>query len=92
MPYYIKKIPSLKLRKLAPFDWKFLQIGTLRAKDPRKNVLILQEGGSTPVPPTPPVIRVVLLHTEQFVESLDSQTVFSKECEIYFEIKHTTIL
>ena len=46
----------------------------------------------TPAPSTPPVIRVVLLHTEQFVESLDSQTVFSKECEIYFEIKHTTIL
>ena len=41
----------------------------LRAKDPRKNVSVFQEGGSTPAPPTPPVIRVVLLHTESFVES-----------------------
>ena len=29
-----------------------------------KNALILQEGGSTPAPPTPPVIRVVLLHKQ----------------------------
>ena len=57
-----KKI--LRLRHLLPpFDWKFLQIGTLRAKDPRKNVLILQEGGFTPATLTLLVIRVVLLHT-----------------------------
>ena len=51
------------LRHLTPFDWKFLQIGTLRAKDLRKNVSILQEGGLTPVSHTLLVIRVVLLHT-----------------------------
>ena len=52
---------SLRLRYLAPFDWKILQIGTLRAKDLRKNVPVFQGGGSTPAPPTPPIIRVVLL-------------------------------
>ena len=35
-------------RQLAPFDWNFLWIGTLRAKDLRKNVPVLQEEGSTP--------------------------------------------
>ena len=40
-----------------------VQIGTLRAKDLRKNVSILQEGGLTPVPYTLLVIRVVFLHT-----------------------------
>ena len=30
----------------------------------RKNVSILQEGGPTPVLPTPPVIRAVLLHKQ----------------------------
>ena len=33
---------------------------------PTKNVSILQEGGSTLVPPTKPVFRVILLHTERF--------------------------
>ena len=55
---------SFRLRHLAPFDWKFLQIGTQRAKDMRKNVFILQEGGPTPALPTLPVIRVVLLHKQ----------------------------
>ena len=63
------------LRHFAPFDWKFLQIGTLRAKDLRKNVSILQEGGFTPAPPTPLVIRVVLPHTLRFVQSFNSATV-----------------
>ena len=40
----------------------FLTIGTVRAKDIRKSVHILQVEGSTPVPPTPTAIRVVLLH------------------------------
>ena len=60
MFYYIKK--NLKF-ETSPFDWKFLQIGILRAKDLRKNVPILQEGGFTPAPSTLLVIRVVLLHT-----------------------------
>ena len=63
--YYIKfSFQSLRLRYLAPFDWKFLQIGTQRAKDIRKNVFILQKGGSTHFPHTQPDIRVVLLLTE----------------------------
>ena len=62
--YHIKKIvQGLRLRHLTPFDWKFLRIGTLRAKDLRKNVSILQKGGFTPAPLTLLAIRVVLLHT-----------------------------
>ena len=37
----------------------------------RKNVPVFQEGGSTLAPLTPPVIRVVLLHTERFEESFN---------------------
>ena len=57
-------IQSLKISKLPSFEWKFLQIGTQRAKDPRKNVPILQEGEFAP--PTPPLIRVVLLHKQGY--------------------------
>ena len=53
-----------RLHHLAPFDWKFLQIGTQRAKDTRKIVFILQKGGSTHFPHTQPDIRVVLFLTE----------------------------
>ena len=42
---------------------KFLKIGTLRAKDLRKNVPILQERGFTPAPWTLLVIRIVLLQS-----------------------------
>ena len=52
---------SFRLRHLAPFDWKFLQIGTLRAKDLRRNEPILQEVGSTHIPLIQSVFRVVLL-------------------------------
>ena len=59
---YTKKIfRSLRLRHLPPFDWKFLSIGILRAKDLRKNVLIFLGGGLTPAPLALLVIRVVLL-------------------------------
>ena len=44
IPYYMKFFfQSLRLRHLPPFDWKFLQIGILRAKDLGKNVPILQK-------------------------------------------------
>ena len=51
--FYIKRnninyfVQRLILRQLAPFDWKFLKIVTLRAKDLRSSSF---------------VIRVVLLH------------------------------
>ena len=48
----------------APFNWKLLLIGTVSAKGIWKNIPILQEGRSSPVPPTPPDIRVVLLHAK----------------------------
>ena len=41
----------------------FVEKYGLRAKDLRKNVLILQKGGFTPAPLTLLAIRVVLLHT-----------------------------
>ena len=64
MSYYINIFfRSLRLRHLPPFDWKFLQIGILRAKDLRKNVPLLQKGGFTPAQLTLLAIRVVLLHT-----------------------------
>ena len=50
----------MKLRHLTPFDWKCLQIGTLRAKDLRK---YFKSGRIDPVSHTLLVIRVVLLHT-----------------------------
>ena len=62
MRYYIKfSFQSLIPRHLTLFDWKFLQIGTLRAKDLRKNLSKLQSGRLNPVPLTLLVIRVVLL-------------------------------
>ena len=45
----------------------------------KKNVLILQVGGSVAAPPTQPVIRIVLLHTEQIVQSYLSSSVLSKD-------------
>ena len=51
--YEKKIVQSLKRGHLPPFDWK--------------NVSILQEGGFTHIPPTQPVIRVVLLQSEAFV-------------------------
>ena len=48
----------------APFNWKMLPIGIVSAKGIWKKVSILQVGGSAPAPTTPPVIRIVLLHTE----------------------------
>ena len=58
----MKFVQCLRLCHLASFDWKFLKIGTLRAKDPRKNVSVFKEGGYTLALPTLPVIRVVLLY------------------------------
>ena len=39
-------------------------------------VPVLQEGGSPPAPPTQLVISLVLLHTERFVKSFNSPTVY----------------
>ena len=62
------KMTFIVIAKVSDFailllDWKCLQIGTLRAKDIRKNVSILQKGGATHFPHTQPAIRVVLLLT-----------------------------
>ena len=60
---------------MTPFDWKFLQIGTLRAKDLRKNQSKLRKRGFTPAPLTLLAIRVVSLHKLRFVQSFNSPTV-----------------
>ena len=72
---------SFRLRHLAPFDWKFLQIGTLRAKDLRKNEPILQEVGSTHIPLTQPVFRVVLLQ-----KRASRQRLMSRYCKCYLRL------
>ena len=50
-------------------------IGLISVKEIWKNVPILQVGGPAPAPLTPPVIRVVLLHTEPAVQDLCPDTV-----------------
>ena len=52
----------------ARLNWKLFKLSSVSVRDIKK-VPILQVGGSTSSPPTPPVIRVVLLLTERFVES-----------------------
>ena len=47
----------------------------LRARDLRQNVSVFRGGGYTLAPPTPPVVRVVLLHTEPAVQDLCPGTV-----------------
>ena len=64
VPYYIKKFSE---NIFAPFNWKLLKLGSVSVKDIRKNVPILQVGGSTLAPPILPVIRLVLLHKWRFV-------------------------
>ena len=50
----------MKFSPEAPFIWKLLYIGILRAKGLDKNVPNLEVGGADPIPPTPPAIWVVL--------------------------------
>ena len=79
---------SFRLRHLAPFDWKFPQIGKLRAKDLRKNASILQKGGSTLFPHTQSVIRVVLLLTEAMRKDFWNPTVFMTFSKSLNELTH----
>ena len=66
---------SLAVSPDAPFDWKLLLIGIVSAKGIWKKASILQVGGSAPVRPTTPVIRVVLLQSETEVKDLCPDTV-----------------
>ena len=52
---------SLVVSPKAPFNWKLLPIGIVSVEGIWKNVPNLQVVGSCPVPPMPPVIRIVLL-------------------------------
>ena len=58
---YVLGTPPPTARYSLPKEYP--ESGTLRAKDLRKNLSILQEGGLTPVPLTLLVIRIVSLHT-----------------------------
>ena len=49
------------------FDWKLFKLGSVSVRNIRKNVPILQVGGSSLVPPTPPVSKLVLFHKKAFV-------------------------
>ena len=67
---------SLVVSPDASFDWKLLLIaGVVSAKGIWKKVPILQVGGPAPARPTPPVIRVVLLHTKAVDKDLCPDTV-----------------
>ena len=89
--YYINFfVQSLKHGHLPQFDWKCLQIGTLRAKGIRKNVFILQKGWSTQFPHTQPVIGVVLLLTEAMRKDFWNPTVFIYKLQ--YTIINTNIL
>ena len=66
---------SLRRGHLPPFDWKLFKLGSVSVRDIRKNVPILQVGGSTLDPPMPSVFRVVLLQKLRFVQSFNSPTV-----------------
>ena len=46
----------------ALFNWKLFKLGSVSVKDIRKNAPVLQVGGSSHIPSTPPVVWVVLLH------------------------------
>ena len=52
---------SLVVSPKAPFNWKWLPIGIVSVEGIWKNVPNLQVVGSCPVPPMPPVVRIVLL-------------------------------
>ena len=47
--------------------WKLFKLGSVSVRDIRKNVHILQVGGASLVSPTPPLLRLVLLHKKAFV-------------------------
>ena len=75
---------GLRVSPEAPFYWKLFKIGIRSAKDIRKDVLIFQVKGSAPAPPTPPVFRVVLYHTEASGQRLlrHSVILLSKFCKV----------
>ena len=56
-------------------NWKLLLICIVNAKGIWKKSTNLQGGGPAPAPPTPPVIRVVLLHIEAADKDLYPDTV-----------------
>ena len=62
--------PSLNNFQLNGGKWPPVSV-----RDTRKNVPILQVGGSTLDPPIPSVFRVVLLQKLRFVQSFNSPTV-----------------
>ena len=78
---------SLRRGHLPPFDWKLFKLGSVSVRDIRKNVPILQVGGSTLAPPIPPVFRAVLLHKLRFVQSFSSPTVSMHSCFYIMKIR-----
>ena len=69
------RIKDFQLKKGKSFENFFDILGSVSVRDIRKDVPILQVGGSTPFPPTMSAIRVLLLHTEEIVQGLLDFTV-----------------
>ena len=74
--YLIKKLFSKF--EMWPFTSIWLEISVnwhTTSQGPKKKCTLFQEGESTTAPPKPPVIRVVLLYAERFVQSFNVPTV-----------------
>ena len=59
----------------ALFKWKLLKLTSANVRDIRKIPQFYKWEGSAPAPPTPPVIRVVLLHADRIVQGFSGSTV-----------------
>ena len=62
---FLINYPKFLILSRSSIDWKLLLICIVNANEIRKKVPILQVGVSSPATPIPPVIRVVLLHSEE---------------------------
>ena len=87
---YFEKCNTALYKKNFSKHFLLFKLGSVDIRDIRKNVLILQEEGSTPISPTLPVIRVVFLHTEHIVQGLLGFTVYAGK--LNFSLKQHNIL
>ena len=69
---------SLRVYHEASFDYKFLKIGSVCVRDIIKHVAFLQAFLHAPAPLTPPVFRLILLHSEAIEQRILQQSLHSK--------------
>ena len=84
--HYISFFWKFNIFYETPFYWKLLKIDKLRAKDIRKSPHFTSM--RIPVPPTPPEISVVLLHTERIVQSFFWTNVFWVQLQSFVVLWH----